>query len=517
MNILTPHKFFRTQKFHFIAPLTSSGGGGFTPTFNTSSSPHASWAQFGYTDFRLNNLSFGGQAEINTELNYMAGHLDSIMSGIHSSSYDVVGVKQIPYTLFFQSKIYDNGSDFTAWHLQAANFCANRGFNEEDIYLHLSSGQTNFAYPIQYISQSGQIQLLWANQYAFISSSNITIAGNGLAGTYAIISQSYVANTASVGTLASGIQQIFVAPFASSTMQVGTATPDNGDGTKTPYNRLVAVNLPFYPPWWLMNPQTSASLEFQVYRNNNLITGSGFNYAGVFCDSYFKDTYAGPCLENPSTIAYANQLATHVTSLRARWSGSIFRINNANFIDPTSSIGVFSAGSSHFEEYNNPQRFNWFSNTNNFGFLVTLVKSGSLIELVNSFGCDDVYSGGGGLYVNDFKPIGFKDFSTLRGKVAEYGQYLACLQSGSNAGIMPNGGGVIFHWANDEWDVTTVSGSVQNRWLPMWEYNIGRPLNALHIIITGVDGLGQTANIRMMDFESASLFFRGNDTSAGTN
>lgn len=505
----------------------ASTGSQFITTFNTASSPHAGWAQFGYTDFRTQYVP-GGNTNPTTgqalqEETFLAGHFDSIMSGPRIDLYTSTSLSQIPYTLCnLIGKLYDNAYNLynAAWR-DADSWSAVNGRNPEDMWLHIASGSPSWKYPIQFVSSSGMVQITYTDPYAFISESVVYVSGTknvNLDGTHSISNYSYSPTTASSGL---GYAQIrFFLDTIGFSAVTGYVQPPPGDGTKTAINRLIGFQNPsFPPPYYILNPGTTASLDYTSNRYNRIMSASYGGYAaGVFMDSMVQ--FAGaPSVEYPTIHQYYIDTGNMLTYLRNIVSGSkangkfLIRPNTAGYLDSNSAIIISGALSCHMEQTNNPRHVFWFG-AGDRGYIRNAMFAGALVELVNSYAWSDAPSGGGGNYANDFIPVGAASASSVRQKIVEYAAYLSCLTPSCSNGLLSGStGGIICSIWNDSWNpLNSITGSTIYRWLPLFEYPIGKQVNDLNIIISGkVDPKNQTVVIRQIDFTSASIFIRGVD------
>lgn len=506
---------------------TATTGSQFITTFNTASSPHAGWAQFGYTDFRTQYVP-GGNTNPTTgqalqEETFLAQHFDSIMSGPRIDLYASTSLYQIPYTLCnLIGKLYDNAYNLynAAWR-DADSWSAANGRNPEDMWLHIASGSPSWKYPIQFVSSSGMVQITYTDPYAFISESVVYVSGTknvNLDGTHSISNYSYSPTTASSGL---GYAQIrFFLDTIGFSAVTGYVQPPPGDGTKTPMNRLIGfVNPSFPPPYYILNPGTSSSLDYTSNRYNRIMSASYGGYAdGVFMDGMAP--FAGaPSVEYPTIHQYYIDTGNMLTYLRNIVSGSkangkfLIRPNIANYLDSNSAIIISGALSCHMEETNDPRHVFWFG-AGDRGYIRNAMFAGVLVELVNSYAWSDAPSGGGGNYANDFIPVGAASASSVRQKIVEYAAYLSCLTPSCSNGLLSGStGGIICSIWNNSWHpLNSITGSAIYRWLPLFEYPIGKQVNDLNIIISGkVDPKNQTVVIRQIDFTSASIFIRGVD------
>lgn len=515
-------EFSRAEVYTGPAIFTTTS---FIPTFNTASSPHASWVEFGYTDFRTPYVPINIQ---NQEWQFLAGHMDSIMSGPRPDIYNSASITQIVYTLLYHSKIYDNATSLpVAYWRDAQGWATGSGHNEEDLYVHLSLNEPSYKYPIKFISSSGLLQIQDGDPTAFVSESIVYIAGTNninLDGTHSISNYTYTPPVNPNG-LTPGIVQ-FKLDTVGFTTNTGSVQHQPGDGTKSPTKRIVQINPSFPPIYWAINPASSASHEYHKYRYGRILPSS-YNGEGngVFIDTMTPTFIGSNCLEYSSSIAnqYLYDMANLLTDIRTHMSSStnIVRINIGNYAVLGSSIMLSGSLHCHMETTNNPRHNGWFNNTNLRGFVVSSANYGVLIELVNSFAWSDTLSGGGGNYANDFKPDGANGISMVRQKIAEYACYLSCLHTSSLNGRYTGSvavGGVICALWNDSWTpLSNISGSALDRWLPIFEFPLGKQLNDIYVINSGVDPVGQKSIIRQLDYQSCSIFMRGVDDATTTN
>lgn len=491
---------------------------------------------FTYTDFRTSYLSDTLKA---TEMAFIPTKADKVISGGEPAGGYPVGLTHQPYILTSWIAACVHDTDY--WRNPRSktealwlDYCAANSVDPEDGYLHYPTGATTYAMEIVSIDISGLVTL----KYDFVTYADIlqdgdtvTIAGATNAafnGTWTISGVGVTGGAFDKNGDLTRAKTVFTIAHTGDTAGASGTVTRATDGAKTKRNRYVFLvgdgGKEFPPPRWVINHANADRIAFERDRLQKLVDGTypdaGFTPEGFYVDEISQNTWGKfmslVTVEYPSGggSQWLADMAAFYATLAADWPDNpwIQEIGTGSYTKPeTTTLIDTGPRCTQLEQlvYTRKQ-FEWMVGNTLFEWCRDRLAAGDYIEWCTPFTPQDNIAGGGGNYATDPIPAGVRAPSNIRMYAGVY-----CLALLAHDATKP------YHIAvnvmNGSWLPSDPNQGLNNRWIGLFEVDLGAPTEAPARVVTGQkDSAGQGVTIGGRHFERGYVIYRRVDANPDT-
>lgn len=502
--------------------------------------PHASHGVLiSYTDFRTSYLS-AEMAE--TERQFIARKADKVVSAGEPAAGYPVGLIHQPYILtswiaacVHDSDNWNNGRSktdkiFTDW-------CAANSKDPEDGYIHYASGADTYNAEIIGIDLTGRVTLKYDlvtyTDGAFRDGDTVTISGvtpTTFNGTWTISGVGVTGGDFDANGDLRRAQTVFTIAHTGETATAFGRVKRVGDGTKTRRNRFVFLvgdndPNPFPPPRWVINHAHPTRIAFERERLATIATGGygvGFAPEGLYVDEISQNTWGKfmnlVSVEYPAGggSQWLSDFAAFYATMQADFPNNPWmqEVGTGAYTKPETTTLIDSGSRcTQLEQlFNTHIQFEWMPANSKFEWVRSRLAAGAYLEAVTPYYPSDKIDGGEkpGNYATDPVPAGFRSIANVRMAASVFTVALLLQLQERPYTVAVN------VW-NGAWTPTDPLAGLNNRWLGLFEVDLGLPIELAARVVSGqTDTAGQAVTVAARHYERGFVLYRRVDANPST-
>jgi len=494
--------------------------------------PHSSTGLlFTYTDFRTSyfGTDTAGLNRKATEMAFIARKVDKVLSGGEPSGGYPEGLIHQPYVLvsFIACCIHDtdywrNMRSKTDWWWE--QWCDTHGKDPENGYLHYADGENTYGTAITSIDTNGRVTLKYdmvTYTDGFLRDGDtVTISGAQnpvFDGEWTISDVGVIGGDLDQNGHLRRAQTVFNIAKTGATSGAGGTVFRKGDGTKTKRNRYVFDVPSFPPPRWIIDHAHPDRIAFEKERFAGLVAGEygqGFIPEGFYVDEIAKNVWGR--FVTAKTVQYptgggqqwVGDMAAFYAALKADYPDQpwMFELGTASYMDDdTTRLIVEGSKCTQLEQLGNTHtRFEWVPGAAKFEWVRNLVRQGVHVEWCTPYTPQDKIDGGEkpGNYANDPVPAGVRSPANVR-------MYASHLALALLMNVTDKPGHICVNMMNGAWTPADPNQGLNNRWLGLFEVDLGKPLEEPARVVQGQkDTADQGVTIAARMYERGYVVYR---------